>query len=224
MTVVPFIPGNSENSTIVEDIKLYKRNRDKVLILDGDKSQLDEFEKGTKSNTSYDLRVGRRYWDVRKNNIGSLEKINMKIKPKMYVEIETEERIRFPIRRAGRISSKVSMLRKGLGVFPTSVDPGYEGYLVIYVCNFGNETVELKRGKPFCALKIETVDGKPNPYDKPSKTPFVKEEEGYYKIVKWIKYNVTVISIVINILMLIATASMAYFAFLKLNPQINMPP
>jgi deoxycytidine triphosphate deaminase len=213
MAVIPFIPDGKPNNTIVQSKDHFDKNGDKVLILNADKEQLKKFGDGSVSNTSYDLRIGSIYWDVRKLNPSRLEKGKIKLKPKMFVEIETKEFVKFPITRAARISSKVSILRQGLGVFPTNVDPGYEGELVIYVCNFGNETIELKPDTKFCALKMETVEGSANSYHKSSKKVIGKEKEGYGRYLQWFKYNSTLISIIINILMLIATSSMAYFAY-----------
>lgn len=217
MAVIPFISTSKENQTIVQKKEDFDKDGNNVLILNADDEQLKNFNAGSVSNTSYDLRIGSIYWDVRKVNARRLEKGVIKLKPKMFVEIETKEFVKFPITKAARISSKVSMLRKGLGVFPTNVDPGYEGELVIYVCNFGNETVELKPDTKFCALRMETVEGLANPYHRSGKKVRGKEKEGYGRYFQWIKYNTTLISIIINILMLIATASMAYFAFLKIG-------
>ena len=64
---------------------------------------------------------------------------------------------------------------------------------------------------------METVEGLANPYHKSGKKVRGKEKKGYGRYFQWIKYNTTLISIIINILMLIATASMAYFTFLKIG-------
>ncbi len=216
MSIVPFIPEANTNNTIVQTKDKYDKNGDKVLLLNADRKQLQDFDQGKVSNTSYDLRVGSSYWDVSKYDVTPLKKGVIKLRPKMYMEIATEEEMRFPLNRAGRISSKVSILRKGIGVFPTNVDPGYEGILVIYVCNFGDDTVELKRGDRFCALKVETVGALAHSYDKKGKKPEGKEKEGFKRYLKWFKYHAVLISLLLNILLLITTLLIALFALLRL--------
>lgn len=215
MSVIPFSTNVGKNQSVVERKEDFKMEGECILISNADQEQLSNFVNGKAANTSYDLRVGSVYWDVSKDNTTTLEKGVIKLKPKMFVEIETKEFVKFPQNVSGRISSKVSMLRKGLGVFPTNIDPGYEGVLVIYVCNFGNDTVELKPEAKFCALKIETVKGQAHPYQKEGKKAISNEKQGYIKYIQWFKYNLMSISIVINILMLIATVCMAYFTYVQ---------
>lgn len=213
MAVVPFII----NETIVLDKIDYDPKSDKVLILEPDDNQIGEFQKKNSPNTSYDLRVGNMFWDVSKIKTSRLDNKGIVLRPKMFVEIETQESLHFPTKRAGRISSKVSILRKGLGVFPTNIDPGYEGNLVIYVCNFGKETIKLKRGEVFCALKMETIEGEANPYNKKSKKPEGKETQNRFRTaIYWIKYNDTVISIIFSALLVFTAILVAYTNYLLL--------
>lgn len=118
MAVIPFIPeGHPEHSpTIVQDEGKYDRDGDKVLIIGGDKEQFKKFLSGDRANDVYDLRIGGNYWDIRTDGTSSLMNQPLYMKPKMFVEIQTEETVRFPKKRAGRIASKVSMLQQGIGI------------------------------------------------------------------------------------------------------------
>lgn len=211
MTTIPF----TEKVSFVLSNNDYDKNDDKILIINSDKEQIETYRKKTGSNTTYDLRIGSAYRDVRKAQPSAIDTNPIKIKPKMFIEVQTEECVKFPLNRTGRISSKVSILKKGLGVFPTNIDPGYEGQLIIYVCNFGNETVFLKPKTKFCSIIVESVTGTANAYDKAAKMLIGEEPRNLIdRISNWIKYNTLTISVIINILMLMATITIAVMTVL----------
>jgi len=70
------------------------------------------------------------------------------------VLISTEEYIGLPKNKtvAGIIESKVSIVSKGLSHVSTTLDPDWEGHLLIAVTNHQPHAIELRRGDPFCTV------------------------------------------------------------------------
>ena len=120
----------------------------------------------------YDLRVGRTYTT---SNIKSREPLekgdSFFLKPNSTALISTLEEIRMPKDKSisGLIQSKVSQVSKGLSHISTTVDPDYEGHLLIAVHNHSTKTIEFKYGDAFCTivfiknLSPSTCNSKHNP-------------------------------------------------------------
>jgi len=129
---------------VVTDRKT-KHGNDKLLISPYDEKCL--------TPVGYDLRIGSDYasrkfgkYDTLKEN----EEIN--IRSGDTILVKTLERIEMPenLSISGLISSKVSIVTKGLTHISTTVDPDWKGNLLITISNVSNETVTLKYGQAFC--------------------------------------------------------------------------
>lgn len=70
----------------------------------------------------------------------------------------TIERVKFPIDLCGTMLDKSSNARRGLSVFNTKFDPGFEGYPTIELHNCGLGILVFRRGTPICQLKFERLE------------------------------------------------------------------
>jgi deoxycytidine triphosphate deaminase len=102
----------------------------------------------------YDLRVGTRYASALKGRFQVNENAPVTIEPGDTVLITTLEEIKMPINKklSAFILSKVSQVSKGLSHISTTVDPDWEGKLLIAVTNHSRKKVELKLGESFCTM------------------------------------------------------------------------
>jgi deoxycytidine triphosphate deaminase len=135
----------------------------------------------------YDLTIGGSYLSFARGNKFDLNPGDtFAIRSGETVLISTEEYLGFPRdgSLAGLIESKVSMVSLGLSHVSTTLDPDWEGHLLIAITNHQPYQIELSRGQPFCTamfLKCMT------PTDSPSnKEPGRKQiTEGL--LVKWLQ-------------------------------------
>lgn len=135
---------NKDTWTQREDIQ-----REKLLIENYDEQSL--------TPVGYDLRVGERYLKMysKLTDFASLQRDDdLLILPSEIVAIETEEFIGMPQNKeySGIIVSKVSMGEKGFSHISTSLDPDWEGKLIITVTNNSKRKMILKREQPFCTM------------------------------------------------------------------------
>jgi dCTP deaminase len=80
-----------------------------------------------------------------------------KMKPGEFLHGKTHERIKLPTHLAGMIEGRSSLARLGLGVHITAptVQTGFEGRLVLEMCNHGPFTLELKPRMKIAQLVLE---------------------------------------------------------------------
>lgn len=103
----------------------------------------------------YDLRVGDSYSSAFKIGPFKLkEGAKIIIEPRDTVLITTLEKIDMPKSRliSALIQSKVSKVSKGLSHISTTIDPDWDGKLLIAVHNHSINKVELNFGEPFCTV------------------------------------------------------------------------
>lgn len=103
----------------------------------------------------YDLRVGVTV--ATSNEVGRkklVEGESFSIAPGATALISTLENLRMPLDRSisGLIESKVTKVSKGLSHISTTVDPDWEGNLLIAVHNHSSEKFTLHYGEPFCTV------------------------------------------------------------------------
>lgn len=185
-----------------------------VLIREFDATQFDASDDTKRnSNLTYDLRVGGRYRHHSHEQPTDLMEIgdsSFVLRPKEAVIIQTEEYVHFPKSIFGHIVPKVSLLHKGISNTSSKVDPGYEGPLYITVFNLGKETVQLRRGDPFCCLyllQVSNVDDA-HQYNKPVKITLSRRVDyGRLEAIKQLlrRHDLTLLllSIVLSILSVI---------------------
>lgn len=130
-------------------------NRDKTRINKNDTLQIYPYDEEYMTPIGYDLRVGEEYSSALKGGVFPLkegEKITLE--PNDTVLITTLESIGMPQNKSisGFIVSKVSKVSKGLSHVSTTVDPDWEGPLLIALHNHSIDKVELEYGEPFCTV------------------------------------------------------------------------
>lgn len=103
----------------------------------------------------YDLRVGITV--ATSNEVGRkklIEGESFAIAPGATALISTLEALRMPLDRSisGLIESKVTKVSKGLSHISTTVDPDWEGHLLIAVHNHSSEKFTMSYGETFCTI------------------------------------------------------------------------
>jgi deoxycytidine triphosphate deaminase len=68
--------------------------------------------------------------------------------------VRTRERIQLPTTISGLMTSKLGPTLIGLAGISTTVDPGFQGYLVVALVNLGGHRVELRHNDPVAALSL----------------------------------------------------------------------
>ena len=123
---------------------------------------------------SYDMRVGKRVIISRSR---TLEDFKEKIKEEQPKEIDLEkegsitipagafclittyEKVRFSERYAGHIGIRSYYTRKGLALLSgLQIDPGFEGVLVLGICNISPRSFTLDYQDPFCTIEIHRLE------------------------------------------------------------------
>lgn len=105
----------------------------------------------------YDLRVGAKFFRMSTKNT-EFETLSpegiLTIRPGELMAIETLEYVGMPQSKqySGLIVSKVSIVNRGLSHISTSLDPDYQGHLIITVGNMTGRDVELSHGAALCTM------------------------------------------------------------------------
>jgi len=68
------------------------------------------------------------------------------------------ERFTMPDDVIGFVKDKSSLARRGISVFNTVIEPGWEGYLTLEIKNHGNEPVVLFAGQGICQVIFQRLD------------------------------------------------------------------
>ncbi len=145
---------------IKEAMRAWKTNhegKDGLMISKyDDREQLTSISKESLDKyltpVGYDLRVGKKGFSWNKKRIINIEEEGkIQIASHDTVVIKTWEYINLSKKVSGTIHSMVSkVVLKGLSHISTTLDPGYDGILLISVHNHLDEDIELKFKEPFC--------------------------------------------------------------------------
>ncbi|MEW6068075.1 MAG: hypothetical protein AB1610_07285 [Nitrospirota bacterium] len=103
----------------------------------------------------YDLRVGSPYSSALKGGTFEIkEGDQIAIIPQDTVLITTLEEVGMPKDRtiSALIASKVSKVSKGLSHISTTIDPDWDGKLLIAIHNHSRDTVNLNFAEPLCTV------------------------------------------------------------------------
>lgn len=166
MSVVP-LTVEGANATVVQRQEDFDVEGRAVLIIGLD---VDQLNRPTESNVTYDLRVGRQYRDHREQHIREISENGViTLRPGSAFVIQTEEAVHLPRSMYGIIAPKVSLLQLGLSTTFSKVDPGYPGPLLITLFNLGQTTVTLHRRDAFCGITFLTVEPGARLYQKGAK-------------------------------------------------------
>lgn len=75
----------------------------------------------------------------------------------------TVEYFKMPKNVMGLVKNKSSWARRGLNVYETVIEPGWEGYLTIEMINHG-DTLEILEGDPIAQILFMTTDTETDGY------------------------------------------------------------
>jgi deoxycytidine triphosphate deaminase len=130
---------------ICSDIEWKDRNKIHIYPFSGD----------CLTPVGYDLRIGNRYSSAFKRGSFEIkEGDQIAICPGDTTLITTLEKVGMPQNRtiSALIVSKVSKVSKGLSHISTSIDPDWDGKLLIVIHNHSRETLNLNFAEPFCTV------------------------------------------------------------------------
>jgi|SRR5947209_12644381 len=113
------------------------------------------YEAESLTPVGYDLHVGQRYVSGvhgGPSNINPGDSIT--IDPGETVLIETLEAVDLPQNRtmSALIESKVTVVSRGFSHISTTIDPDWQGKLLIAITNLAREPLSFRYGAPFCTI------------------------------------------------------------------------
>lgn len=76
--------------------------------------------------------------------------------------VQTHEHMHLPVTCQGRIAERSSLVRLGLRVTSSLINPGYAGRLPCTLTNLSARPVRLYSGVPFCQLVLHHCVGRPD--------------------------------------------------------------
>lgn len=82
------------------------------------------------------------------------------LKPGGFVLASTIEHVDLPHDLCGHVMDKSSWARRGLSVFNTKFDPGFDGYCTLELKNHGYLPLEFHEGMPIMQMKFEVLVAK----------------------------------------------------------------
>jgi|HubBroStandDraft_1064217.scaffolds.fasta_scaffold26868_5 dCTP deaminase len=206
MSVVP-LTSEGAARTVVQKQEDFNLEGNAVLIAGIDAAQLNE---ARSSNVSYDLRIGKKCRDHRKDDPNEIpEGGSIKLRPGSALIIQTEEFVHLPRSLFGIIAPKVKLLENGLSTTFSKVDPGYNGHLLITLFNLGQTVRVLKRGDPFCALTLFEVSEGARVYGKgPQQITARIAKQPWRSLSEWLlPHHVTVTLVLTFVTLLLAVVT-----------------
>jgi deoxycytidine triphosphate deaminase len=124
-----------------------------------DKILISPFNKDQAGPAGYDLHVGREYKSLTTGEQGDItEDKPLIIEPGETVAVVSKEYIGLPQNIIGIITSKMSLLVRGIPHMSTRADPGFYGRIVQIFTNVSTERIELKYEEPFCHIIFLRTD------------------------------------------------------------------
>lgn len=158
-------------------------------ILEKNEIAIDPFSEECLKGASYDMRLGKRAIVTRSISLEELrgkvagegtkeldieKERSIGIPPGGFALVATLERIRLSDNYAGHIGLRTYHLRKGLAVLSgLQIDPGWDGILVLGLCNLSPREVILDYSEPICAIEIHKLAQR---VGKPYLGPYMEEQ------------------------------------------------
>lgn len=113
------------------------------------------FDPESLTPVGYDLRVGKRYVSaVHGGPTNVVPGESIPIDPGETVLIETLERVDLPQNRtiSALVESRLTVVSQGFSHISTTIDPDWQGELLIAITNHSRETLRLKHSEAFCTI------------------------------------------------------------------------
>jgi dCTP deaminase len=105
----------------------------------------------------------------------SIDENGYLLAPQEVLFVQTFEYMKIPEICQGLIAQRSSLMRVGLHVSSSLVNPGYEGNLPCMLANFSSRPIRLYPGIPFCQLVLLPLS------DRPSRVYGEKQDAKYHK-------------------------------------------
>ena len=115
------------------------------------------------SSCSYDLRLGE--LEFSSSDYVASKRTYRNMRPNSFHLGCTLEHIKMPNNIVGLIKDKSTWARRGLSVFNTLIDPGFEGQITLELKNQGNELLELPHGIGIAQIMFFECGEVENPYN-----------------------------------------------------------
>jgi dCTP deaminase len=84
------------------------------------------------------------------------------LEPRGYLLVQTYEHMQIPVTCQGRIAERSSLVRLGLSVTASLINPGYAGRLPCTLTNLTGRSIRIYSGVPFCQLVLHQCVGRPD--------------------------------------------------------------
>lgn len=84
------------------------------------------------------------------------------LEPRGCLLVQTYEHMRIPATCQGRIAERSSLVRLGLSVMTSLINPGYAGRLPCTLTNLLGRPIRIYPGVPFCQLVLHRCVGRPD--------------------------------------------------------------
>jgi dCTP deaminase len=149
----------------------------RALLRQGD-LKLDPFDDALVQPSSIDLRLdslarvlraGEAPLDTRNKELDQeYEDVDLSadegyvVEPRGYLLVQTYEHMQIPVRCQGHISERSGLVRLGLSVTASLVNPGYAGRLPCTLTNLSGRPIRIYAGVPFCQLVLHQCVGRPD--------------------------------------------------------------
>lgn len=140
--------------------------------------KLDPFDDGLVQPSSIDLRLdslarllrpGETPLDTRSKELDQeYEDVDLSgddgfvLGPRGYLLAQTYEYMQIPVTCQGRIAERSSLVRLGLSVMASLINPGYAGRLPCTLSNLSERPIRIYSGVPFCQLVLHLCIGRPD--------------------------------------------------------------
>lgn len=92
-----------------------------------------------------------------------------------FILASTIERFVMPDDVMGIVHDKSSWARRGVTVQNTVIEPGWEGYLTLEICNHSSVSVVIQRGAPIAQVVFHRID---QPVDNPYSGKYQNQSRG----------------------------------------------
>jgi len=148
---------------LISDKEILQAIKDKEI-------SIEPFSEGNLEPASYDMRLGDRAIISKTVRLEELKKqveekevteINVRekgrivIPPGAFVLLITLEKIKISTHYAGHIGMRSYYARKGLVLLSgIQIDPGFEGHLVLGLCNLSPRSLEIGYSDPICTIEL----------------------------------------------------------------------
>lgn len=99
----------------------------------------------------------------------------LELRPDDFKLAAAAEEFNMPHHVAGIVHDKSSLIRRGVAVHNTLIDPGWRGFLTLEIKNVGVEKLYFPKGSAICQVVFHLLDA---PTDTPYKGKYQDQERG----------------------------------------------